>query len=239
MLILGFQKTTLLDYPGRLASIVFTGGCNLRCPYCQNSEIAFDIDTAENPAFSEEEIFSHLKKRRGMIEGVVITGGEPTLQKDLVPFIQKVRSLGLLVKLDTNGTNPALLMELLREGLLDYVAMDIKQSIENYPLACGLFDEDFVSLSDSIMESVSILLSCGIEYEFRTTVVKELFKETDLKGIASMIRGAKNYYLQGFRESPGVPKGSCFSAPTPEELSEYEQIMKSLLPGTQVALRGI
>ena len=239
MLILGFQKTTLLDYPGRLASIVFTGGCNLRCPYCQNSEIAFDLDAAENQVFSEDEVLSHLKKRCGMIEGLVITGGEPTLQKDLIPFIKKVRSLGLLVKLDTNGTNPALLKELLDGGLLDYVAMDIKQSIENYPLACGLLDEDFASLSDRIMESVSILLSCGIEYEFRTTVVKELFKETDLEGIASMIKGAKYYFLQGFRESPGVPKDSCFSAPTPEELSEYEKIMKGLLPGTKVALRGI
>ena len=239
MLILGFQKTTLLDYPGRLASIVFTGGCNLRCPYCQNSEIAFDIEPGQTQAFTEEEVLSHLKKRSGMIEGLVITGGEPTLQKDLIPFIQKVRALGLLVKLDTNGTNPALLKELLDGRLLDYVAMDIKQSIEYYPEVCGLSDESFSPLSEKIRESVKILLSCGIEYEFRTTVVKELFKEKDFNSIARLIKGAKRYFLQGFRESPGVPKGSCFSSPSPGELEKYEKIMKTLLPETEVALRGI
>ena len=239
MLILGFQKTTLLDYPGKLASIIFTGGCNLRCPYCQNSEIAFGGDEEPSPV-SEDEVLEHLKKRRNMLEGLVITGGEPTLQKDLPSFIRKVRSLGLLIKLDTNGTNPSLLKELLDEGLLDYVAIDIKQSIENYPAACGLpVSENTDALLDRVRSSIGILLSCKIDYEFRTTVVKELFEKEDLPKIASMIKGAKSYFLQSFKESPGVPENSSFSAPSPEEMAEYEKIMKTLLPGTYVALRGI
>ena len=240
MLILGFQKTTLLDYPGKLASIVFTGGCNLFCPYCQNSELAFNFDPDKTAPVSEDEVLEHLKKRRGMIEGLVITGGEPTLQKDLPSFIRKVRSLGLLIKLDTNGTNPSLLKELLDEGLLDYVAMDIKQSIEKYPAACGLpAGGNTDALLNRVKESINILLSCGIDYEFRTTVVRELFEKEDLPKLASMIKGAKSYYLQGFQNSPGVPEDCAFSAPSPEEMAEYEKIMKTLLPGTYVALRGI
>ena len=197
MLILGFQKTTLLDYPGKLASIVFTGGCNLFCPYCQNSELAFNFRPDQIPVISEDEVLDHLEKRRNMLEGLVITGGEPTLQKDLPDFIQKVRSLGLLIKLDTNGTNPSLLKELLDEGLLDYVAMDIKQSIEKYPAACGLaFNGNTDILLTKVTESIKLLLSCGIDYEFRTTVVKELFEKEDLSKIASMIKGSKSYYLQ-------------------------------------------
>ena len=238
MLILGFQKTTLLDYPGKLASIVFTGGCNLRCPYCQNSEIAFDAGTAENHVFHEDEIFSHLKKRRGMIEGLVITGGEPTLQHDLIPFIEKVRALGLLIKLDTNGTNPALLKELLDRKLLDYAAMDIKQSADNYPAACGI-PTGGAAIRGKIMDSVSALLSCSIDYEFRTTFVPELFDDGDLPKIAQMIKGAKRYFLQGFRKSPGVPEDCAFSPPSPEKMRDYEKIMKALLPGTEVSLRGI
>jgi len=239
MLILGFQKTTLLDYPGKLASIIFTGGCNLRCPYCQNSGLAFDPDPEKTNAFSEEEVLSHLKKRRGMLEGLVITGGEPTLQKDLIPFIEKVRALGLLIKLDTNGTNPALLKELLGVKLLDYVAMDIKQSQDNYSAACGLSGSAAASLTEKVMESVSILLNCSIDYEFRTTIVSELFKDEDLPKIASMIKGAKRYFIQGFLESPGVPEGCAFSSPSPEKMHEYEKIMKSYLPETEVSLRGL
>ena len=239
MLILGFQKTTLIDYPGKLASIIFTGGGNLRCPYCQNSGLAFDPDPEKTNAFSEEEVLSHLKKRRGMLEGLVITGGEPTLQKDLIPFIEKVRALGLLIKLDTNGTNPALLKELLGVNLLDYVAMDIKQSQDNYPAACGLSGSAAASLTEKVMESVSILLNCSIDYEFRTTIVSELFKDGDLPKIASMIKGAKRYFIQGFLESPGVPEGCAFSSPSPEKMHEYEKIMKSYLPETEVSLRGL
>ena len=239
MLILGFQKTTLLDYPGKLASIVFTGGCNLFCPYCQNSELAFNYTPDQIPVISEDEVLDHLEKRRNMLEGLVISGGEPTLQKDLPSFIQKVRSLDLLIKLDTNGTNPSLLGELLDEGLLDYVAMDIKQAMEKYPKACGLpANGDTDTLLNRVRSSISILLSCGIDYEFRTTVVKELFEKKDLSKIASMIKGAKRYFLQGFQKSPGVPESSSFSAPSPEEMAEYEKIMKTLLPGTEVSLRG-
>lgn len=200
MLLLGLQKLTLLDYPGKMACTVFTGGCDFRCPFCHNASLV--IGVAKAPKLSEEEFFAFLNKRKGILEGVCISGGEPTLQPDLKDFIKKIRELGFSVKLDTNGNNPKVLKELVGEGLLDYVAMDIKNSLEKYPLTTGV---DALSV-DSVKESVAFLLSDVVDYEFRTTIVKELHNEADVESIAKLIKGAKRYFLQGFIDSGDLIK---------------------------------
>lgn len=198
MIFQGFQKTTLLDYPGHVAGIVFVGGCNLRCPYCHNSRL---VRNENNPdAFSEEEVLSFLRKRTGLIDGLCISGGEPTLYTELPAFIRRVKQLGFLVKLDTNGTNPDMLRLLLQEQLLDYVAMDIKASKERYQQITG-----FAGISyERIQESLSLLLSSDMEYEFRTTVVRELHDADMIRDIATEIKGCKRYYLQNYKDSGDV-----------------------------------
>lgn len=220
MRIVGLMKTTLLDYPGKVASTIFTGGCNFRCPYCHNGDLVLNHTTME--PYSEEEIFSHLNKRKNTLNGVCITGGEPTLQSELPEFIRKVKSLNLLVKLDTNGTNPSMLTSLLDESLLDYVAMDIKHSKSKYnDVACmnplGL---------QSIEESVEILKNCNIDYEFRTTVTKELHKMEDFEEIGKWIEGSKAYYLQPYKESEQVIS-KIFSTYTASEFDEIVNILNN------------
>jgi pyruvate formate lyase activating enzyme len=166
MQINGFQKLTLLDFPEKTACIVFTAGCNFRCPFCHNASLVTHIDNSYN--VSEEEVFSYLKKRKGLIEGVCISGGEPLLQPDIKEFIQKVKDLGYSVKLDTNGSSPQKLIDLVNSGLVDYVAMDIKNSKEKYPLTAGINN---LNMAD-IEKSVEILKESNIPYEFRTTAVK-------------------------------------------------------------------
>ena len=187
MRIFGLQKTTLLDYPGKLASIIFTGGCNMNCPYCHNSEL---IHPHTDALISEEELFAHLKKRKNTLEGLVISGGECTLQKDLMEFCHKVRSLGYSIKLDTNGTDPQTLRMLVQKDLVQYVAMDIKNSKEKYPLTVGLKSFDLRPLE----ESVAFLLEGHVDYEFRTTVVSEFFTKEDFHKIGQWISGADAYY---------------------------------------------
>ena len=230
MVILGFQKTTLLDYPGLVASTIFTGGCNFRCPYCHNSELVLCPDRLS--AFSEDEIFAHLKKRKNILGGVCITGGEPTLQPDLIDFVQKVKDLGLLVKLDTNGSNPHVLSFLLNNGLLDYVAMDIKTSLDDYPRSCGVLQPDVTAIS----KSAALLLDGIIDYEFRTTVCHELHTNANFIAIGKWLRGANAYYLQPYQDSPGV-LSSGLSAPTAEDLVIYQDILKKTI--SHVELRGI
>ena len=198
MRIVGLMKTTLLDYPGKVASTIFTGGCNFRCPYCHNGDLVLNHTTME--PYSEEEIFSHLNKRKNTLNGVCITGGEPTLQTELPEFIRKVKSLNLLIKLDTNGTNPAMLRSLLDEGLLDYVAMDIKHCKSKYNDVACMNPLDL----QNIEESVDILKNCNIDYEFRTTVTRELHKMEDFEEIGKWIEGSKAYYLQPYKESEQV-----------------------------------
>ena len=198
MRIVGLMKTTLLDYPGKVASTIFTGGCNFRCPYCHNGDLVLNHTTME--PYSEEEIFSHLNKRKNTLNGVCITGGEPTLQTELPEFIRKVKSLDLLIKLDTNGTNPAMLSSLLEEGLLDYVAMDIKHCKSKYNDVACMNPLDI----QNIEESVDILKNCNIDYEFRTTVTRELHKMEDFEEIGQWIEGSKAYYLQPYKESEQV-----------------------------------
>lgn len=189
----GFQRLSLLDYPGKVASLLFVRGCNFRCPFCYNPELV--RGTAE---VSWEEILGYLRKRKGWLDGVVVTGGEPTLHPGLPEYLRELKAEGLSVKLDTNGSHPELLEELLREGLVDYVAMDVKAPLreEAYARAAGT-----VVPLDAIRRSLSLLLSSGVEYELRTTVVPTLLGEEDLLEIAGEIRGARRYYLQQFRRT--------------------------------------
>ena len=193
MLISGLQKLTLLDYPGKTAAIIFTYGCNFRCPFCHNALL---VTEKLQDVIPEEEVFSFLEKRKGILDAVCITGGEPTLQKDLREFILKVRALGYCVKLDTNGTNPELLDELLTEGLLDYVAMDIKNSPARYDEATGVKTD-----MDKITESISLIKEKAPDYEFRTTITKELHSEKDISDIAGLVGKGSKYFLQQFKDS--------------------------------------
>ena len=195
MNIAGVQKVTLLDYPGKVACEIFTQGCNFECPFCQNSSLIPITNTGE---FSEEEIFEYLNLRKNILDGVVITGGEPTVQKDLKEFIKKIKDLGLLVKLDTNGGNPKVLQELIDEELVDYVAMDIKNVFNKYNITAG----KKVAL-DNIKKSIEILKRSKIDYEFRTTIIKEMHSLDDIVSICKLVGDAK-YYLQNFEDSEFV-----------------------------------
>lgn len=229
MLIKGLQKLTLLDYPGKMACTVFTAGCNFRCPFCHNASLVTDID---DERISEEEFFGFLSKRQGVIEGVAITGGEPTLQPDLKDFLKKIKDMGYSVKLDTNGYRPQVLKDVVNNGLVDYVAMDIKNSKEKYALTCGLDSMDVAKIE----ESIEFLMNSKVDYEFRTTVVKELHNEDDIQDIVSWIKGAKRYYLQGFTDS-GDLIGTGYSGYDKNTLQKLLNIAKNHFE--TVELRGI
>lgn len=197
MRIAGFEPLTLIDYPDHLATIVFTPGCALRCPYCHNPELISAVPGSRSEFFTvnhENEFFDFLKTRQGLLEGVVITGGEPTLHPDLLDFIRRVKDLGFLVKLDTNGVFPDTVANILKTGLVDYWAMDIKHSPEKYPLASGI-----PIPIERFQQSVKLLMSSGVPYEFRTTVVPSIHEPEDFLAIGEWIAGAENYYLQTFR----------------------------------------
>lgn len=186
----GLQKTTFIDYPEKIACIVFTQGCNFRCGYCHNPELFEN----KEPVLSVPAFFEFLNKRKGKLDGVVITGGEPTLHgKDLIEFIKEVKSLGFLVKLDTNGTHPDVLQELLNENLLDYIAMDIKAPLAKYKTITRT-DID----TKIIKKSIDMIMNSGVDYEFRTTIVKSQLSVEDLRQIGELIQGAKRYYMQKF-----------------------------------------
>lgn len=216
----GFQKLTLLDFPGKVACILFTAGCNFRCPFCHNAGLVTHIDN-EN-VFDEQEILEYLKKRAGMLEGVVITGGEPLMQPELEEFIVKVRALGYSVKLDTNGSFPERLKALIEKGLLDYVAMDIKNSLSKYPETAGNEKLDLAQIE----KSIDLLMEEGVDYEFRTTVSEELHKEEDIEAIARRIKGAKRYFLQNFTDSGDIIKGHF----TPVEGQKMEKMRNLATP---------
>lgn len=230
MRICGLQKTTLLDYPGHVAATVFMGGCNFCCPFCHNG------DLVRNPAglarIPEEELLAFLKKRQGILEGVCVTGGEPTLQSGLKEFLGEIRALGYPVKLDTNGYRPEVLEDLLAEGLVDYVAMDIKASPENYKKAAGLQNLKF----DKIRESIELILHSEIPYEFRTTVVKGIHEVEEFDRIGELIRGADSYYLQSYRESDNVLEPGY--GPFPREILE-EMAERARKYIARVELRGV
>ena len=226
MIISGLVKTTLLDYPSHVAATIFLGGCNLRCPFCHNSSFL------EHPVeeYTLEELFAFLKKRQGILDGVCISGGEPTLNPELPEFIKKIRDLGYLIKLDTNGTNPDMLEILMENYLLDYVAMDIKSSLDKYEKCCGCS----VNLS-AILRSISILLEGRIPYEFRTTVVKELHTAAAMKNMGQLLKGADQLFLQSFVNSDGVTVKDLH-APSLDQLKEYKEILQHYV--SNVFIRG-
>lgn len=230
MKICGLNKTTLLDYPGKVAATVFLGGCNYRCPFCHNSSLL--CPNNETPALSQEEVLTFLEKRRRILDGVCITGGEPTLSAQLPDFLRQIHSLGLSIKLDSNGTHPEVIKALAESGLIDAVAMDIKASPENYPASAGVSEP----LLDKIEESVRFLMSGSLPYEFRTTVVKQLHTEQDFISIGKWLAKARAYYLQAYKESPEVLKPG-FSSYTRHELERFRDILRKTIP--IVEIRGI
>ena len=230
MQICGFNRTTLLDFPEHVACTVFTGGCNFRCPFCQNGDLV--LHGGSLPVLDEEEVFGVLRKRKGILTGVCVTGGEPTLQRDLDVFLSRVKELGYLVKLDSNGYRPEVLQSLCERGLVDYFAMDIKSSPENYARTAGVKELDM----GLIRESVDFIRSCGLDYEFRTTVVRELHSSGDFLSIGEWLKGCKAYFLQSYVESEGV---ICkeFSSYSKEELEEFVMLLKPYIDN--VSLRGV
>lgn len=229
MKICGFQKTTLLDYPGHVAATIFLGLCNFRCPFCHNSELLTD---SAQEQFSMDEVLSVLKKRASLLEGVCITGGEPTLSPDLDVLIREIRKLGLRVKLDTNGYRPDVIRTLCADGLLDYIAMDIKSSPENYGMVAGAPG----IRTEIISESIALLLSCGIPCEFRTTAVKGLHTEEDFSLIGRWIQGADRYFIQNYKESDLVLSPG-FSGFRKEELEGFADLVRPYVK--EVSLRGV
>lgn len=229
MKIHGLQKLTLLDYPQKTACTLFSGGCNLRCPFCHNRDLVLGNFP---PEISEEKILSFLEKRKGILDGVCITGGEPLLNEDIACFIKKIRNIGYLVKLDTNGTNPRLLKELVRDGLIDYVAMDIKNSKKMYAQTVGIKDFDL----SPVEESVEFLKSCGVEYEFRTTIVSEFHSKESIIELLEWIRGAKRYFLQNFIDSGNLLTPGL-SAVSEDELKSFLELSKKYVE--HVSIRGI
>lgn len=227
MRIYGLQKLSLVDYPGKTAAVLFTGGCNFRCPFCHN----FGLVQDPGEPLDDGEVFGYLKKRAGLLDAVVITGGEPLIHPDIADLIEKVRALGYPVKLDTNGTFPARLAELLTRGLVDYVAMDIKNSREKYYLTAGC-DVDL----DSVNKSIMLLKSGTTDFEFRTTVVSQLHEEEDFVNIGEWIKGGEKYYLQRFKDSENVPYGNL-TAPSDSEMERFLSVIQRFVPNA--ALRGI
>ena len=224
MIIAGLQKTTLIDYPGKLACTVFLAGCNFRCPWCYSAELVLPLKIAKQPRISEKEFFDFLRQRQGQLEGVVVCGGEPTINKDLPKFIEKIKNLGYGVKLDTNGSNPEMLKDLVSLKLADYVAMDIKTTKEKYP---AVFSE---SLNiESIKESVDFLKNSKIEYEFRTTVIPGEHSKEDFIEIAKWIGGPDvKYYLQNFRPEKTID--SNFESLEPYKEVYLKEIAKEISP---------
>lgn len=230
MQIHGFNKTTLLDYPKHLAATIFLGGCNYRCPFCHNASLV--MNPKDQPIIPEEEVLSTLFSRKHILEGVCITGGEPTLQKELPEFIRKIKEIGLKVKLDTNGNNPSMIKHLVSENLIDYIAMDIKNSLKKYGTTIGILNFN----TTNIQESVSFIMSCGVPYEFRTTVVKELHDKSDFYQIGDWIKGSTSYYLQTYKDSGDIlfPGLSSYSK---EDLEGFREILTPYVDF--IALRGV
>ena len=223
----GFQKLTLLDYPGKVSCILFTKGCNFYCPFCHNAPLVKSSGDEQN--ITTIEVLDYLKKRQGILEGVCISGGEPLLHKELDEFLQKVKGLGYFVKLDTNGSFPKRLKSLVSNGLVDYVAMDIKNSFEKYAKTAG---SEKINISD-IKESIEFLLSDNVEYEFRTTVVDELHTVDDIEKICMEIKGAKKYYLQNFLDSGNII-GENLHPVGCEELEKMQKVALKYVKTAQV-----
>ncbi|MCA9399993.1 MAG: anaerobic ribonucleoside-triphosphate reductase activating protein [Candidatus Omnitrophica bacterium] len=214
----GLQKCSLIDYPEKLSCVIFTQGCNFRCPFCHNRELVLPEHFKET--VPEEDVLTLLTKRRKYLEGVVITGGEPTEQEDLLQFMDKIKSMGYLLKLDTNGSRPHIIRALIQNGLVDYIAMDIKTSLEKYQKAIGVnFPVEL------IQESIDLIKGSGIQYEFRTTVVQPFCGLEDVCRISALVKNNKQYHLQAFRESPKMINRNLFqkSQVTPSEIQSWRE----------------
>jgi len=229
MKLAGLQKLTLLDFPGHVACTVFTAGCNLRCPFCHNSELV--LPERKPKLMDEEDFFSFLKKRQGILEGVCVTGGEPLIQKDIAPFLARIKDLGYAVKLDTNGCFPQILRALVEQGLVDFVAMDIKNSLARYAQTAGIPALDLTA----VQESVAYLMSGAVDYEFRTTVAAQLPDEESFEDIARWIAGAKRYALQEFKDSGDILTDGLTPCTT-EQMQVFLSVLKPFVPGA--FLRG-
>ncbi|MBO4818988.1 MAG: anaerobic ribonucleoside-triphosphate reductase activating protein [Firmicutes bacterium] len=233
MRIAGVQKMTLLDYPGHIAATIFTPGCDMRCPFCHNSELVLDNSDLE---YYPDEVLGFLKTRQGKLGGIAITGGEPLMQSDIDEFIIKVRDLGFKVKLDTNGTYPEKLRDLLDRNLVDYVAMDIKNSPEKWAMTTGLSGDGARILFGKTLRSMSIIKLSGVDYEFRTTIVKGLHELSDMDSLGQLVRGAKRYFLQNFTDSGAILDGT-WGAWDKETLLAMLNIIRKYVPGAE--LRGV
>ena len=230
MKIQGLQKLTLLDFPGKVACTVFTAGCNFRCPFCHNASLVVNIP--KEAEITEEQFFAFLKKRQGVMDGVCVSGGEPLLQPGVEDFIKKIKEMGYAVKLDTNGSFPEKLQSLVENGLIDYVAMDIKNSREAYSITSGVEPLDIVSIE----KSVSYLKEGNIPYEFRTTVVKNFHTEEEFERIGQWLLGAQKYFLQNFVDSGDLINRQVRGC-TEEEMKDFLKVVQKYVPNA--ALRGI
>ena len=229
MEIQGLQKMTLLDYPGKVACTVFLGGCDLRCPFCHNGEL---VEGEAPAALDDGELTAFLKKRQGLLDGVCVTGGEPLLRPELEGLLGRIKELGFPVKLDTNGCDPARLAEILNQGLVDYVAMDVKNAPARYAETVGVPDFDLAPVE----ESIRLLRKSTVDYEFRTTLVRELHRPEDLDAIAAWLAGAPRYYLQNFVDS-GNLIGRGYHGFTAEQLQGFAERVRPFFGA--VELRGI
>ncbi len=230
MLINGFQKLTILDYPGKVACIVFTPGCNFRCPFCHNASLVTHID--KDTYLDNDEVLSYLKKRQGLLDGVVITGGEPLLQDGIEEFIAEIKALGYCVKLDTNGSFPEKLISIVEKGLVDYVAMDIKNSKEKYAETIGVDDFDITPIE----KSVDFLLQNKVDFEFRTTIVDGFHTLDDIQDIVVWIKGTHKYFLQNFVDSGDLIKPDLKPVSS-LLLKEMQKKASEIIPSVEI--RGI
>lgn len=221
----GLQKLTLIDYPGKLACTVFFVGCNFRCPFCHNSQLVLEEGIKEQPNISEAAFLKFIKERKGLMEGVCLTGGEPTLQNDLPDFMKKIKKLGFLVKLDTNGSNPEMLKIMFKEKIVDYIAMDVKSPLKNekYDEGAGVK----VDL-EKIKKSIELVKNSGVDYEFRTTVVPLMHTKEDILQIAKDIYPAKKYFLQNFKPEKTIDQKLAKLKPYPKDF--LLGIQKSISP---------
>lgn len=226
MEIYGLLKLTLLDYPEKLACTVFTGGCNFRCPFCHNGELA---EASERGEISEKDFFAFLEKRRGILDGVCISGGEPLLCGDVAEFAERVHSMGFSVKLDTNGYMPKRLREFVEGGFCDYIAMDIKNSLSKYAPTAGIREAD----TDRILESIEYIKDCGKEHEFRTTVVREFHTADDIRDITRLIEGENRYFLQPYKASDNVIQKGLHGF-SDKELGELLDVAKEYVPSARI-----
>lgn len=229
MKIHGLEKMSLVDYDGKISATVFTGNCNFKCGFCHNSALVLSSETL--PEIPEIEVLDYLKKRKGLLDGVCISGGEPTLNPDLPEFIEKIKNIGYAVKLDTNGTNPTLVKSLSRNGLCDYFAMDIKNDREHYAEIIGFDKFD----TKKIEETVDFFLSGNVDYEFRTTLVKEFHNKSNIINIGKWIKGANKYFLQKFKNSENCIQ-SYLSAVDDKTALIYKGLLTEYVPDT--LLRG-